>query len=71
MGDKTPISKQHSKSAISMKLQHAMFDFHGDLNRHHPRKPHRRLVKARRLPAATQAKPWVTALTDHLTMAHL
>jgi hypothetical protein len=38
----------------TMKFQHLMFDFHGDLNRHHPRKPHRHLVKAHRLPAPSR-----------------
>ena len=37
-----------------MKFQHAMFDFHGHSNHHHPRKPQRHLVKAHRLPAPSR-----------------
>jgi hypothetical protein len=34
-----------------MKIETLTFNFHEDLNRHHPRKPHRHLVKAHHLPA--------------------
>jgi hypothetical protein len=37
-----------------MKIETLTFDFHGHSNRHHPRKPHRHLVKAHRLPAPSR-----------------
>jgi hypothetical protein len=37
-----------------MKIETLTFNFHGDLNRHHPRKPHSHLVKAHCLPAPSR-----------------